>query len=41
MKIFRDSGEVSEVTVTSESTTVEDVGSWQAELLDVAGWNGA
>lgn len=27
MKIFRDSGEVSEVTVTSDSTTVEDLGS--------------
>jgi cysteine dioxygenase len=42
MKIFRDTGDVSVVTVTSDegTATVEKVGDWEAaDILDVAKWN--
>jgi len=42
MKIFRDTGDVAVVTVTSDdgSATVKKVGDWDVgDILDVAGWN--
>ena len=42
MKIFRDTGDVAVVTVTSDEgdATVEKVGDWDSgEILDVASWN--